>query len=192
MSRRWRRSHSRRRVVRGPRRTASRPRRRRHRGPEPLLGVRVVGQERGRVGQLHLQMRRRRVRRDLPPFAEEAAHQVDVAIAVHRGLRQVGERPAADEGLVCSVGGGEDADQVDVRLARPLGCQGRSAARQRDQREQRVGAHRQQRRLCSGDQSFSRLFLAQLGGRDRMGEVRDQHEADWPVSSARLAASAAW
>ena len=99
-----------------------------------LLGRCVVGEERGRVGQLDLQMGRPGVGRDLLPLAQNAANQIEVAVAVYGRLDQVGERPAAHEGLVGGVGGSEDADQVGVRLGGPLGREGRSSARQRDQR----------------------------------------------------------
>ena len=125
---------------------------RRHRDLEPLLGSRAVGKKRSRVGQLNLEMRRTRVRRDLLPLAQKSANQVEVAVAAHGRIDEVGERPAAYVGLVGSVRGIEDARKIVIRLAWALSCESRSAARKRDQRELRVGAHRQKRRLGLGDQ----------------------------------------
>ena len=56
-----------------------------------------------------------------------------------------------------------------------LSCESRPAARERDQPELRVGAHRHERRLGVGDQMLGRFLLAKLGGGDGVGKLRGEH-----------------
>jgi hypothetical protein len=44
---------------------------------------------------LGLEVRRGRIRRDLPPFVHVAAHEVEIAVAAPGGVGEVGERVAA-------------------------------------------------------------------------------------------------
>src|SRR5215470_17925463 len=62
-----------------------------------LLCFVVLAEDGSRVGQLDLEVRRRRVDRNLPPFVQIAAHEVEIAVAAHGSVDEIGERMAAQE-----------------------------------------------------------------------------------------------
>src|SRR4051812_37308039 len=82
--------------------------RRRDRDPEALSRDGVLGEDRRRVRDLNLQVRRGRRLRDLLPLGEVAADRVEVAVAAYRRVGEIGERPAADEGMERGALGVED------------------------------------------------------------------------------------
>ena len=103
-----------------------------HRGCVERLRI-CVGREHGlHVPQLDLQAGCTRGRGNRLPLVHDPRHLLEVAVAVQRRVRQVRQRPAADELLVGGVPWIEDPQQVRVRLGEPLLRERLAAACQRD------------------------------------------------------------
>ena len=83
-------------------------------------------------------MRRGRLSGDLFPLGEVAANCVEVAVASNCRIGQIGERPAADEGMERDARGVEDPNEVLVRVAEPLAGKRQPAARECGEGEHRV------------------------------------------------------
>ena len=120
-------------------------------------------------------MRRACRRGDLLPLGEVAANRVEVAVAAHRRIGEIGERPAADERMEGDARGVEDPNEVLVRLAEPLSGKRQPASREGGEGKHRVRPQRDEHRLGLGDQALGGLVLALLRTCDRLGEPRGHH-----------------